>query len=187
VEILRSGLATEKVCLEVEAAIIDAIGLEKLTNKIRGHGTARGRKSAADIERLYSSAPIEITDIKEPCMMFFLKGSYSPTLSEQELYDATRQFWYNVSAKTRTPNQNGKLHYSTALAIADNVVVAIYSIAAWFPAGTTHSSRQFSSNSVNTRWEFIGQIDSKNKLRNKRLVKNGVNLQGNQIGYGYIN
>ena len=35
VEILRYGLATEKIALEVEAAVIDSIGLENLTNGVR--------------------------------------------------------------------------------------------------------------------------------------------------------
>ncbi len=41
VEVLRYGLADASMCFEVEAAIIDAIGLENLTNAVRGHGIER--------------------------------------------------------------------------------------------------------------------------------------------------
>lgn len=35
VEILRYGLSSEDECLNVEAAVIDAIGLENLTNEVK--------------------------------------------------------------------------------------------------------------------------------------------------------
>jgi len=43
VDVLRFGLETESVALEVEASLIDAFGLEKLTNSVRGHNIERGR------------------------------------------------------------------------------------------------------------------------------------------------
>jgi hypothetical protein len=49
VEILRYGLETEQAALDVEAAIIDSLGMENLTNPVRGHDTQRGRQTAEEI------------------------------------------------------------------------------------------------------------------------------------------
>lgn len=180
VEILRYGLETEAMALEVEAAIIDAIGLENLTNEVRGHGVVRGRNSVEEIERLHGSSPIEISDISEPCMLFYIKGSYSATLSEQELYDSTRQFWQGV-AKDNRENLSAKL----ALAIVDSVVVRVYSIAAWFPAGATMSTRKF--NGKPDKWEFVGQLLENHYLSGRMLIdESGLPIKSMQKGYSYL-
>ena len=101
VEIIRYGLASESAAFDVEAAVIDTIGIEHLTNIVRGHGVEKGRMLASEIERLYGSAPILIDDISEPCILFFINNTYSPTSSEQELYDCTRQFWQGVAKSKR--------------------------------------------------------------------------------------
>ncbi|MCG3884413.1 GIY-YIG nuclease family protein [Photobacterium leiognathi] len=93
IDVLRYGLESESVAFEVEAAIIDVIGLENLTNKIKGHGTFRGRVTAKEMEKRHGCSPVKVSDIKEKCIVFYLRGSYSPSLSDLELYDCTRQFW----------------------------------------------------------------------------------------------
>jgi uncharacterized protein len=187
VEILRYGLQNDEASFEVEAAVIDAIGIENLTNKVRGHGVNRGRQSSIEVERLHGSKSISIEEISESYMLFFIKNTYSPTKSETELYDSTRQFWYSVSPKTRFPATDSQtLPYATALAIVDSIVVRAYSIVAWFPAGTTHSTR-IASDLDGRDWEFVGQLIQNHKLLGKRLQKNGTDLPANQLGYGYVN
>jgi hypothetical protein len=179
VEVLRYGLKSEEIALEVEAAIIDAIGLENLTNEIRGHGTKRGRLGVEAIERLYGSDPIEVKDISEPCMLFFIQNSYSPTLSELEIYDCTRQFWHQVSKEKRETHE-----FKIALAIVDSVVVRVYSIVDWFPAGSTFSTRKFDIKP--DKWEFVGQLLESHELRDKMLVSESKPIPANQKGYGYV-
>jgi hypothetical protein len=187
VEILRYGLTSAKASFEVEAAIIDTIGLENLTNMVRGHGVDRGRQTAAEVERLHGSKPVEITTLRESLMMFFINQTYSPTKTDLELYDCVRQFWSSVSARTRTPDQvSGELPYQTALGVVDSVVVRVYSVAAWFPAGTTFTSRGFRSDPGN-RWEFVGQQLPDHPLAGRRLQRDGKDVPANQQGYGYIN
>lgn len=186
VEILRYGLPSVKESFEVEAAIIDAIGVENLTNAVRGHGVERGRLSAAEIERLHGSKPVQVDSLRDPYMLFFINQTYSPTLTEQQLYDSIRQFWSGVSAQTRTSDTTG-LRYPIALGVVDSVIVRAYSVAAWFPAGTTFSSRLYSGSSSKKRWEFVGNILTAHHLTGKRLTKNGKPLAANQLGYGYIN
>lgn len=187
VEVLRFGLPTSVAAHEVESAVIDAIGLENLTNVIRGHGTDRGRLSAQEAERLLGSAPIDVERVRERCMLFFLNKSYSPTLSDQALYDSARQFWYRVAADTRTPASDGSgLPVRTALAVVDSVVVRTYTIEAWFPAGTTFSSRKWTGSEEDQRWEFVGNQHEKHRLLGKRLERHGQPLAANELGYGYI-
>ncbi len=182
VEILRYALTSAAAAHEVEAAIIDSLGVENLTNEVRGHGVVRGRLTAKEAERLHGSKPVEINTIREPAILFFLKQTYSPTLSEQELYDCTRQFW-GVGAESRVPTTSG-LPYKVALAVADSVVVRAYSIAAWFQAGTTLSTRTCKRGCKT--WEFVGNLLPKHQLVGRRLTDGGKPLPANQVGFGYI-
>lgn len=180
VEILRYGLSDADMAFEVEAAIIDAIGLENLTNEVRGHGVDRGRLPATEVERLHGSPPVPIRSIAEPCMLFFVHNSYSPTLSEQEIYDRVRQFWHKVSIQTRTAAIQ-----PVALGVVDGVVVRAYSIAGWYPAGTTLSSRPFGG--AKDKWEFVGQLLKDHPLVGRMLVEDdGKPLMASQKGYAYL-
>ncbi len=180
VDILRYGLASEKAALEVEAAIIDAIGLENLTNAVRGHGVVRGRLTATEVERLHGSKPILINSVTDPYILFFIHKTYSPTLSEQELYDSVRQFWHQVSGKTRK-----EMVYLVALGVVDGVVVRAYLISGWYPAGTTLSSRSFSG--AEDKWEFVGQLISNHPLVGRLLVEDDYTpIAANQKGYCYL-
>ncbi len=183
VEILRYGLTSAEAAHDVEAAIIDSLGVENLTNEVRGHGVARGRLTAKEAERLHGSKPVEINTIREPSILFFLNQTYSPTLSEQDLYDCARQFW-GVGTESRDPTAYG-LPYKVALAIADSVVVGAYSIAAWFPAGTTLSTRKY-ERGQRKKWEFVGNVLPKHKLVGRRLTDGGKPLPASQRGFGYI-
>lgn len=186
VEILRYGLDSAMASFEVEAAVIDALGLENLTNKVRGHGIDHGRQKASEVERLHGSKAIAIERICDSYMLFFINQTYSPTKTEQELYDCTRQFWSRVSHTTRTHDpSSGALPYPVALAVVDSVVVRAYSVLAWFPAGSTFSSRR--SDPSGTRWEFVGQLLEKHDLVGRRLTQGGKDMPANQMGYGYIN
>jgi len=187
VEVLRYGLSSEEVALEVEAAIIDSIGLEKLTNIVKGHGIERGRLTLQEIERLYGSTPVNITTLTEKYVMFFLSQTYSTSLDEIQIYDATRQFWYNVSQVKRNKNERGELEYSVALSIYDSVVVRVYSILQWFRAGQTLSTRSIEK--TTDRWEFVGNLILDHPLMGKKLVEdaNGSDLRANQQGYRYVN
>ncbi len=184
IDILRYGIRTQEECFNVEAAIIDAIGLEKLANRVRGHGVARGRASAIDLERRYGSKPVEVDAAAGPCILFFIDQTYSTTMSEIEVYDCTRQFWHKIGASTRTRLANGALPYRVGLAVADGVAVRAYSIAEWLPAGTTQSTRAFSG--MPNRWEFVGRSMPAHPWLGHRLVRGSAPVRRNQQGYTYI-
>lgn len=180
VEILRYGLKSPEGAFEVEAAIIDAIGIENLTNLVRGHGIERGRLLAKEVERLYGSKPVPIDQIAEPCMLFYVQNSYSPTMTEIELYDSVRQYWHQVSESNRR-----SLAHRVALGVVQGVVVKVYSIAGWYPAGTTLSTRRFLGG--DDKWEFVGQAINDHPLTGRLLVNSeGKPIPGSQKGYSYL-
>lgn len=186
VHVLRHGLSTPKIAEEVEAAVIDAIGLENLTNGCRGMRVERGRATVAELNQRFGSRPVSESAIKESLMKIWINQTYSPTMNPQQVYDATRQYWYQVGADKRTPDENGDLPYPTAVALVDNVVVMAYRVQAWFPAGSTLSTREW--NGGHNRWEFVGNALPEHWLVGKRLVDDdGNRIRGNGQGYGYIN
>ncbi len=103
VHILRHGLSSSKMAEDVEAAVIDAIGLENLTNLCRGKRIEQGRATAAELNHRYGSRPVVESSLREPFMKIWINQTYSPTMNAQQLYDTTRQFWYQVGKQTRTP------------------------------------------------------------------------------------
>ncbi|PXX51117.1 LEM-3-like GIY-YIG domain-containing protein [Aquitalea magnusonii] len=180
VEVLRYGLPDEETAFEVEAAIIDAIGLENLTNEVRGHGVQRGRILASEVNR-FAADPVAVSTLNQPYMLFYIQNTYSPTLSAMEVYDSVRQFWHGVSAKERE-----SLEHSTALGVVDGVVVAAYEIAQWFGAGATMSSRALRVGAED-RWEFVGRQIPDHELIGKLLVDDeGQPIPARQKGYSYL-
>lgn len=187
VHILRHGLPSPVIAEEVEAAVIDAIGLENLTNLCRGKWIERGRATASELDRRYGSLPVKESSLDEPFMKIWINQTYSPTLNAQELYDVTRQFWYRVGKAVRTPDVNGTLRYPTVLALVDNVVVMAYRVHMWLPAGSTMSSRLWTGTSADKRWEFVGNAIPRHELIGTRLVDDdGYAVRANELGYGYI-
>jgi hypothetical protein len=188
IHILRHGLPNAQMAEEVEAAVIDAIGLENLTNLCRGKRIERGRTTADELNQRYGARPVKESSLREPFMKIWINQTYSPTMNAQQLYDTTRQFWYQVGLQKRTPGVDGTLPYPIVLALVDNVVVMAYRVEAWFPAGTTMSSRVWQGTADDDRWEFVGKALPDHALVGKRLVDdNGDRIRGNGQGYGYIN
>lgn len=186
VHILRHGMETPEIAEEVEAAVIDAFGLEKLANLCRGKRIEFGRATADELRHRYGSKPVRVSSLREPIMKIWINQTYSPTMTPQDLYDATRQFWYKVGQSVRTPREDGTLPYPTVLALVDNVVVMAYQVHSWLPAGTTMSTREWSGKQ--NLWEFIGKALPNHYLVNRRLEEDdGTRVRANRQGYGYIN
>lgn len=98
--ILRCGLSEEE-SLEVEAAMIDLLGIENLTNMVRGTGTERGKR---DAERFYAPSRKVKThnldfvcqdecNIDQPVILFRMNQLFNESLTTEQLYDATRGIW----------------------------------------------------------------------------------------------
>jgi uncharacterized protein len=71
-------------------------------------------------------------------------------MSERALYDATRGIW-----KVGARRSNAEF----ALAVFRGVVLEVYKVESWHPAGTTsYQSRTFTSQECAGRSEFVGSV-----------------------------
>ncbi len=124
VEIIRHGMATKEEAFLVESAVIDAYGIEKLTNKVRGHGANDlGRASLADLAARY--APEE-ADILHRVVFVKLADTYRKGMSADDLYESARGVW-NLSVEKAQD-------YAYVLALWEGLVVEVYHVMRWQPA-----------------------------------------------------
>lgn len=158
IEILTHGLEDEHTALKVEAAIIDLIGKEKLTNRVRGWQS--GVFGRVEVNQLISHYEREQVNIDEPAILIRLNLSFHYDMTDIELYDATRAVW-------RLGVDREKVKY--AFAIFDGIVHEVYKVEGWFRAGSTLNTRGALDYERN-RWEFIGQI-AEEIIRSKYIRK----------------
>jgi hypothetical protein len=118
-EVLRHGM-TEAEAFEVEAAIIDYIGIPILANKAIGHKSEiRGRMGIADIIAIYSAQPLRIS---EPAVLIIINKLWERNISPEKLYEITNGDW--VMGERRN-----KAKY--AFAVYCGVVREVYQIIGW--------------------------------------------------------
>jgi uncharacterized protein len=146
IEILAHGLDAA-TAFRMEAALIDLIGLPRLTNEVRGHrSTELGRMSIRELVAHYRRKPVVI---REPCVLIRINQLYRPGMSPVELYDVTRARW-------RVGERRNTVRY--AMAVFQGVVREVYEITQWFPAGRIFSTRGERGVPGKGRWEFVGRV-----------------------------
>ncbi len=147
-DILAHGLPDEETALRIEAAAIDLLGLDQLTNLVKGWKSVHfGRRSLRELDSYYAAKPVEITD---PALLIRITRLYRHNMTEAELYDATRGHWKLGLRRTKA---------RLALAVFDSVVREVYSIDSWHPAGTTpRNSALHLGPTKSDRWEFTGSV-----------------------------
>jgi hypothetical protein len=104
----------------------------------------------------------EAVFISEPSVLFKIGKFFSPDLAPIDLYDGTRGYW-----KIGKNREQARLAFS----VYRNIILEVYEIVQWFPAGTTFSTRQDKASP--DRWEFIGRIAGpviRNRYRNKSVA-----------------
>ncbi len=122
---MQHGLPDEETALRIEAALIDMLGLEVLTNEINGwRDKFQGRASLEEPQARYSGAVV----IADSCTLIRINQLFRPGMSSDELYEATRGIW-----KVGSRRSGAKF----ALAVFRGVVWEVYEIGAWYAAGTT--------------------------------------------------
>lgn len=140
--ILRHGLE-EKLSLEIESTIIDLLGIENLTNSVKGHDTwERGLKTVDEVFQHYDAKAVTFD---EPCIIININRLYTRGISAQKLYDSTRASW-TVGIKRE------RVKY--AIASYRGLVREVYEIEKWQPNGD--------------RWEFVGKV-AEDRIRDKYL------------------
>jgi hypothetical protein len=146
-EILSHGLTDEETALRVEAAVIDLLGLDDLTNLVGGWRSVQfGRKSLEELIPYYAAKPATIDD---PVLLIRINRRYRHGMTPRELYEATRGVW-----KLGRRREGGKY----AFAVFEGVVREVYAIAGWHPAGTLEYETRDEDLAVGGRWEFEGSV-----------------------------
>ena len=145
--ILRHGL-TEKEAFEVEAAMIDFVGQDNLSNVMGGHYSRDfGLKSAGEISAMYDAEPL---DTKRPVILINLNRRYHWGITEAELYEATRKFWVLGQRRNRA---------KYAVATYRGLTREVYEIEEWY-----HSNDR-------NRWAFNGSRVSDESIRKELIYK----------------
>jgi hypothetical protein len=154
-EILAHRLEDEETALLIERAVIDAFGLEVLTNKVKGrHSIQLGRTPLHELVARYAAKPVKIT---HPVLLIRINRLYRPTMSADELYDATRGIW-----KIGLRRERAKF----ALAVFEGVVREVYEInhSSWQAAPKVHfktgihTLNQRALLNQKDRWAFTGRV-----------------------------
>ena len=131
--IIRHGM-DEKSAFEVEAALIDALSLQGLTNIALGHGSELfGIRRAGDIEALYS---VDALDTDQSVILININRLFNRTMSDHQVYEATRASW--VVGPRR---ENAKYVVATYRGITR----AVYEVDHWYPV----------SDGASARWAFV--------------------------------
>lgn len=161
----------ENIAYSVEMALIEFIGIGKLTNKQRGRGYRNhGLIPAERMSAYICGESLDVDDFKDcPAIMFRLNRLYRKEMTPVELYDITRHQWrINLSIAE-------KCKY--AMAVYEGRILEIYEIESWFDAGRTFLLRKESSIDT-TRKEFVGRICKDKKIRKRFLGKSISCLPG---------
>jgi hypothetical protein len=177
IEILIHGIEDEETALRVEAAIIDLIGINKLTNRQSGWKSATfGRMTLKQIISTYSKQEVEVI---EPSIFIRINQKFRYSMTEIELYDFTRGQW-----KINTERAN-KAKY--AFSIYEGIIQEVYTVLFWLEAGKTLNTRN-DIDAANDRFEFIGNI-AEPEIRNKYKYKSVEHYfrKGNANPIMYIN
>jgi hypothetical protein len=161
--ILRHGL-TQELSFEVESACIDLLGLDRLTNAVKGHDSwERGLKTVDEVAQHYDAKVVTIT---EPTIIININRLYNRFMTTNQLYDATRSAW-KVSARRR----NSVVY---AVAAFRGLVREVYKIDSWNVKGD--------------RWEFSGQValpEVRDKYINQSLDEYKIKGSQNPIKYTF--
>ena len=181
IEILAHGL-DEETAFKVEAAAIDLIGIENLTNQQRGHESSLyGKIEVSTLNARYSHEVLKQEDIDDNVLLIRINKLYRNNMTEMELYEATRGYW------KVNPEQACKIDY--ALSVYDGMVLEVYKVVDWYPAHTTLMERYDirTPEEVRERYEFVGTIADE-KTRKKYVDKSVTDIfkTGNANPIKYI-
>ncbi|MHC4063227.1 MAG: LEM-3-like GIY-YIG domain-containing protein [Planctomycetota bacterium] len=151
IEILKHGL-TEQQALLVESTAIDLLGVENLTNEVRGSGSRHGGR--ADFREIAALLDAKRVTIVEPAILILIHRSYRYGMSTMDLYDVTRSAW-KIAPRPRNPE--------LALSVYRGVVREVFQIEEWVKGGSTMRGIDKTGHPVKRpgRWEFVGRVASK--------------------------
>jgi len=150
IDLLAYGL-DDQIALTVESACIDLMGINNLTNIVRGQGDNVKRVPLNELTNLLTEKTIRVAP-EHKGVSILINRDYRPTFGDLEIFEITRGIW---TKKMVTISQDAKYAYATF----KGVVKEVYEIHSWVPAGT----QEYFTRSLDTmrlekaRWEFVGR------------------------------
>ena len=178
IEFLVHGVEDETTIKKIEAAIIDLIGKNKLTNKVGGYESSYfGRMDVDQIRSKYSSDEANIT---ENVLLIRLSKTFSYNMDPMDLYDYTRGIWRLDEKRIEKVTH--------AFAVYDGIIQETYNVLQWFKGGTTFTNRiDIDEWKKFERWEFIGSIseEMRKKYRYKSVAHYYPSHAQNAVRYTF--
>jgi uncharacterized protein len=166
IDILAYGL-DDKTALLIESSCIDLMGIDNLTNRVRGQGDNVKRTPINELSNLLTEKTVSVSR-KHSGVSILINKHYKPYFGDLELFEITRGIW---SKKMVTISGESKYAYATF----NDVVKEVYEIHSWVPAGTQeYFTRTLSTARLKfARWEFVGRKapDEIRKLYNGRIIE----------------
>ena len=142
--ILRHGLS-DSAAFDVEAAVIDFIGIRNLSNQQSGfRSTDFGLKTTEEVIAMYTAPELK-TDL--PLLLININKLFNREMTVDEIYEATRKEWV-------IGHRRMKARY--AVATYRGLTRNVFSIDDWQPIGK--------------RWSFIGEL-AESKIQNELSYK----------------
>lgn len=155
-DVFRWGLSDsqEPIAFAIEAAIIDALNVDQLSNSVRGHGrgVGYGMLSEREVKEKFQGTKF---CSNESFIGFKInkRWRWSPELTPEELYEATRKMW-------RVGPRRDQADY--ALAVSFGIVREVYKIthfnseSKWEPFTHTREVEKLKR----VKWGFVGQVSN---------------------------
>lgn len=173
-ELLRFAM-TERTAFDVEAAAIQLLGLDGLTNLVVGQYAATTGRMTVDVAISLFDAP-PAPEITEPTLLIKIPKLWYPSISAQELYESTTGWW-------AIKNSNRRNNARYAFCVVNGVIREVYRINSW--RQRQEGDRDWEDDiGKNPRWGFDGEIANEMAhYRNhsiKHLYKKG---DANEIRY----
>ena len=140
-----------QTALSIESACIDLMGIDNLTNLVRGQKDNCKRIPLNELTNLLMEKTIKV-DPEHSGIAILINKHYRPTFGDLEIFEWTRGIWSKAS---KTIAGESKYAYATY----KGVVKDIYEIHSWVPAGTQeYFTRTLDKKRLATnRWEFVGR------------------------------
>lgn len=149
IDIVAHKLRDEEEAFRVEAALIELLGTDRLTNEVRGWRSGESRrKPLTDFVTECCPRRVDVTD---PCLLVRINKLFRYGGNGTQLYEATRGTWVIGRRRERA---------RYALAVFAGVVREVYEITSWHHGGSTPYEMRDAAALARTegRWEFVGRV-----------------------------
>ena len=162
--ILRHELTSDEA-YEVESAAIDLLGIDKLTNGVKGHKSEdKGIMSLDDLKVKYEAKDAKF---EESAILININDLYRRDLTRKEIYEATRKSW--IVSETRVAD------IKIACAVYRGIIREVFQVKKWMPSKEVPRRLMFEGN--------VASEDKRDKYRNKSVAKYWKRGSQNPIKY----